>query len=418
MGHPTEISQPDPAATASSMTRLRSKQTVLHLIERLAVGGAEKLLVQLAVQLQQGHYTPIVCCLLDGPLRRELEAGGVRVVILNTSRRSIVFLPLFLWDITAAIIDLVVLARREGIDIIHAHLPDCAILGGIVGKLSGARVVATYHGLGILPSNRNRLDPRNLLRLMFYRLAARLCDRSIAVSEPVSQMLRDVLRTEPRRIAVIANGADVAEYEEPADLNAVLRRLGLSSTNAIVTCVGRLVHNKGHKFLIQSMRDVVRSHPHAILILVGDGPAKGELTRLVFDLQLEGHVRILGERSDVRELLAISHVFVLPSFAEGISIALLEAMAAGMPVVATAVPGNEEVVVDKETGLLVPARDSTRLASALCDVLADPGRAKRMGALGKLRVKTHFNFEATRRQTEQLYDELIACSKTMETPKL
>jgi glycosyltransferase involved in cell wall biosynthesis len=84
-------------------------------------------------------------------------------------------------------------------------------------------------------------------------------------------------------------------------------------------------------------------------------------------------------------------------------------MAAGMPVVATAVPGNEEVVIDKETGLLVPARDSARLASALCDVLADPGQAKRMGALGKLRVKSHFNFEETRRQTEQLYDEVMAC---------
>ena len=394
------------------------KPTVLHLIERLAVGGAEKLVARLVVQLQRGKYNPIVCCLLDGPLRREIEAGGVRVLTLNNSRRGIIFLPLFFWDIATALIKLLLLVRREKIHIIHAHLPDCAILGGIVGKLSGAKVVATYHGLGILPSNRNQLDPRNLLRLMFYRLAARMCDRSIAVSEPVSVMLRDVVRTEPRRIAVIANGADVAEYEKPVDHNAVRRQLELSSTNAIVICVGRLVHNKGHRFLIQSMRDVVRSHPHATLLLVGDGPAKSELTRLVFDLKLEVHVRILGERSDVRELLAISHVFVLPSFAEGISIALLEAMAAGMPVVATAVAGNEEVVIDKETGLLVPARDSTRLARALCDVLADPGRAKRMGALGKLRVKSHFNFEATRRQTEQLYDELLACSKTMETPKL
>ena len=386
------------------------KPTVLHLIERLAVGGAEKLLARLVVQLQRGKYNPIVCCLLDGPLRREIEAGGVRVLTLNNSRHSIIYLPLFFWDIAAALIKLILLVRRERIHIIHAHLPDCAILGGIVGKLSGARVVATYHGLGILPSNRNQLDPRNLLRLMFYRLAARLCDRSIAVSEPVSQMLRDVVRTEPGRITVIANGADVAEYEKPVDRNAVLRQLGLSSTNAIVTCVGRLVHNKGQKFLIQSMCDVVRSHPNAILLLVGGGPAKGELTRLVFDLQLDAHVRILGERSDVRELLAISHVFVLPSFAEGISFALLEAMAAGKPVVATAVPGNEDVVVDKETGLLVPAGDSTRLGTALCDVLADPSRAKRMGALGKSRVKSHFNFEAARRQTEQLYDEVMACN--------
>ncbi len=368
------------------------------------------LVARLVVQLQRGKYHPIVCCLLDGPLRREIEAGGVRVLTLDISRRSVIFLPLFFWDIASAIIRLILLVRRENIRIIHAHLPDCGILGGIVGKLSGARVVTTYHGLGILPSHRRRLDPRNRLRLIFYRLAAKLSDRAIAVSCPVSEMLRQVVGMEPRKIAVIVNGADVAEYEQPVDQHTILRELRPSSTNAIVICVGRLVHNKGHKFLIHSMRDVARSHPDVTLLIVGDGPAKDELIRLVYELQLDRHVRILGERSDVRELLAISQVFVLPSFAEGISMALLEAMAAGKPVVATAVPGNEDVVIDQETGLLVPPRDSRLMASALCAVLADPSRAKRMGALGKLRVKSQFNFAATRRQTEQLYDDLIACS--------
>jgi glycosyltransferase involved in cell wall biosynthesis len=399
------------------MNRIIEKRTVLHLIERLAVGGAEKLVARLVVQSARGKYKVIVCCLLDGPLRREIEAGGVRVLALNKSRRSIVFLPLFFWDIAIALIKLIALVRREKIHIIHAHLPDCAILAGIAGKLSGARVVATYHGLGILPSRRNRLDPRNGLRLLFYRLAARLSDRCIAVSEPVSEMLRNVVRADPRRIAVIANGADVAEYEKPVDQRAVLRQLGLSSTDVIVTCVGRLVHNKGHKFLIQSMGDVVRRHPQAILLVVGDGPARAELARLVCDLQLDAHVRILGERSDVRELLAISQVFVLPSFAEGISIALLEAMAAGKPVVATAVPGIEDVVIDQETGLLVPARDAARLAGALCEVLSDPRWAQRMGALGKLRVRSHFSFAAMRRQTEQVYDQLVPSPETMEAPR-
>ena len=127
--------------------RVIGKPTVLHLIERLAIGGAEKLVVRLVVQLQRGNHDPIVCCLVDGPLRREIEAGGVRVRTLGTSRRSISFLPLFLWDIATALIKLMLLVRKEKIHIIHAHLPDCAILGGIVGKLSGARVVATFHGL-------------------------------------------------------------------------------------------------------------------------------------------------------------------------------------------------------------------------------------------------------------------------------
>jgi len=386
---------------------LMHKRTVLHLIERLAVGGAEKLVARLVIQLRRGKYDPLVSCLSDGPLKAEMEAGGVRVLTLNISRRSILFLPLFIMDIAAAITKLIVVVRREKVAVIHAHLPDCAILAGLVGKMTGAKVVVSYHGLGIMPKSRRRFDPRNRLRMIFYRLTMKLSHRSIAVSQPVGEMLRNVVKVGAEKIVVIPNGVDVSEYESPSDRTRVLSRLGLVARDMIVTSVGRLVYNKGHEFLIRGLKAVTQSYPSTRLLLVGDGPERGELTSLVTELGLERHVSLLGERNDIPQILAISHVFALPSLWEGLSVALLEAMAAGKPVVATAVEGNVAVVVDKQTGLLVPAKDSEALALAICRLLGDPGLAQKMGDAGRARVKKYYSLHESLRRTERLYDELV-----------
>ena len=141
----------------------------------------------------------------------------------------------------------------------------------------------------------------------------------------------------------------------------------------------------------------------------GGRALEGALTKLVSELGLDQHVRFLPDCPDTREILAITTAFVLPSLGEGISVALLEAMAAGKPVIATAVPGNTDVVVPGVTGLLVPAQDASALAQAICELLADPCGARRMGAAGKVRVKNHFSFDNTRRRIEGLYDEVMAC---------
>ncbi|MBI4524219.1 MAG: glycosyltransferase [Deltaproteobacteria bacterium] len=383
------------------------KPTVLHLIETLTIGGAERLLSRLVLHLREGEYDPVVCSLSDGPLRAELEGRGVPVLTFHIARRSVILLPLFLKDVIKTVIRLIILIRRRKIDIIHAHLPDCAILAGIVGKLSGTAVVATYHGLGIFPSGRNKFDPRNVLRAVFYRLAGKLADRSIAVSDSVRDLLRDSFRIHSSKIVVIYNGAEVSEYERPVDSESVLSEWGLRQDDKIVTCIGRLVWNKGHEVLIRAGQEVVGHYPSARILIVGDGPGRENLRGLVSQLGLGRHVLFLGERSDIPEILAVTQVFVLPSFAEGISMALLEAMAAGKPAVVTAVPGNRDVVVDQETGILVPVQDSSALAEAICNLLADSSLAEKMGALGRLRIKARFDFEKTWRSTERVYDELM-----------
>ncbi len=387
--------------------KVMTKPTVVHLIEDLTVGGAPKLTCTLVSHLREGRYDPLVCCLTAGPVKAEIEDRGVQVITLNTSRRSIVLFPLFIKDIVKTITALILLTRKRNVEIIQAHCPDPVILAGIIGKLSGVGVVATYHGLKMFPFDRKQGDPRNLLRRFFYRFAGKSVNRSIAVSEPIRDMLCRTMQVKKDKIVVINNGIDAEEYEITVDSRAVIAELGLDFNSIVITCIGRLVSNKGHKYLIMAAQGVIRYYPNAKFLLVGNGPTFAELTDLVSQLSLEKHVKFLGERSDIPNILAITNVFVLPSFAEGISIALLEAMAAGKPVVATTVPGNREVVVDKETGLLVPAKDFEALGNAICKLLAYPYMAKRMGAMGKVRVKNHFNVKETIIRIEQIYDEVI-----------
>ncbi len=137
-----------------------SKTTVLQLIERLTIGGAENVVYRLVKHLRQCNYEPLVCCLSAGSLKADIEDQGVHVIVLNIPRPSIIIFPLFVIDMVKVIKLLISLVQGLKVDIIHAHLPNCAILGSIVGKLTRVGVVATYHGLKILPSNRKKSDPR------------------------------------------------------------------------------------------------------------------------------------------------------------------------------------------------------------------------------------------------------------------
>ena len=388
---------------------LMNKVTVLHLIESLAFGGAEVTLSLLVAHLRRGAYDPIVCCLTGGPLKTEIERNGVPVITLNITRRSILLLPMFLLDITRAVIKLCLIVRRRNVAIIHAHLVDCVMLGGIVGKLSGRRVVASFPGPNLLPLDRKAGALRNHLRRFFYRIGAKLVDRFVAVSDEVKATLAEMVGVGAEKITVVHSGVDLSEQDRPIPLESLYGKLGMAPDETIVTCVGRLVPNKGHRYLIEATKEVIRRHPEVRVLLVGAGPSREDLTKLVSELGLDQHVRFLPDCLDTREILAITTAFVLPSLGEGISVALLEAMAAGKPVIATAVPGNTDVVVAGVTGLLVPAQDASALAQAISELLADPCGARRMGAAGRVRVKNHFSFDNTCRRVEGLYDEVMGC---------
>jgi glycosyltransferase involved in cell wall biosynthesis len=382
------------------------RRVVCHLIERLSVGGAEGLVHRLAVRQRAGDYEPMVCCLEGGPLRCHLERDGVKVVCLELSRPSILN-PRFPIFAATALLRMWALVRRHGVAILHAHMPDSIILAAAAGALSGARVVASYHGLGMLPAGRARIDPRNRLRGLLYRAAETLSDRTIAVSSSVRERLCQDFGFSPEATVLILNGVEIDLFEKPRETSALRTELGVAPGEPVITCIARLVPNKGQRFLIEAMSAVVKEHPHALLLLVGDGRSAGDLRSLVARLGLARRVRFTGVRTDAPDILALSDTFVLPSLAEGIPLALIEAMASGKPVVASDVPGCREVVLDRRFGWLVPARDPAALAEAILALLGAPEAAREMGERARERAREQFNVGRTCFETERLYDAVL-----------
>jgi glycosyltransferase involved in cell wall biosynthesis len=189
---------------------------------------------------------------------------------------------------------------------------------------------------------------------------------------------------------------------------AARRLLGLDADQLVAMSVGRLVTMKGHRYLIDSVPALLDRFPGLVVLIIGDGHLNAQLTKQVAGLGLSRHVRLLGHRADARALLDAADLFVLPSLHEGMPLAALEAMEASLPVVATRVIGNEEVVMDEETGLLVPAQDAPALSRALATLLGDPLLRARLGEAGRRRYLAGFTREQMADGTLAVYSRVMA----------
>jgi glycosyltransferase involved in cell wall biosynthesis len=256
-------------------------------------------------------------------------------------------------------------------------------------------IVATSHLYVPVPGTRfGRLKQR---------VQAAMIDRYLAVSSEVKERLCKDLRIPDLKVRVVHNGIRLTPFNGPA--NAALRNtLTDGRDRPLVFTPARLHAQKGHAYLLQAATLV----PDAIFVLAGDGPERKPLEELCLRLGLEARVRFLGHREDIPQLLATCDLFVLPSLYEGLPVSVLEAMASGKPVVATAVGGTDEVVVHGSTGMLVPPMNVTALAAAIGAILSDQTLAARFGEAGRKRVKQTFSAEAMVRGVSEVYDELIA----------
>jgi glycosyltransferase involved in cell wall biosynthesis len=227
-------------------------------------------------------------------------------------------------------------------------------------------------------------------------------DQYTAVSAAVGQQLSEDFQVPARKIRVIHNGIPCDAYERPAD--GSLRKMLTRGTDCpVVLTAARLDRQKGHRFLLEAACQV----PEAIFVLAGSGPERPVLEALARKLGVDDRVLFLGQRADIPALLASCDLFVLPSLYEGFPLSILEAMAAGRAVVATAVGGTPEAITDGESGLLTPPGDSAALAKAIREVLSDPSLAGKMGATGKARVRQQFSVGAMAQQVSQVYEHLL-----------
>jgi glycosyltransferase involved in cell wall biosynthesis len=291
-------------------------------------------------------------------------------------------------------------ARARGADLLHGHGLRFAPLWAAASLAARRPLVVTLHNL--VPPDLP-LAARAALR------AALLCARQIiAVSAAVARSARTVAPA--GRVAVVRSGVDVAAFAPgtPDERAAARAALGLAGCQPAVLCVARLSPEKNVGGFLEAAAIAARRAPGARFLVAGGGPLGPTLRYQIECLDLSGQARLLGRRDDVPRLLAAVDVLCLPSREEGLGLAVLEAMAAGLPVVATNVGGVPEVVAAGETGLLVPPGDPAALAAALAALLTAPDRARAMGAAGRARAAERFTLRHMVAATHAVYARALA----------
>jgi sugar transferase (PEP-CTERM/EpsH1 system associated) len=360
--------------------------SVFYVIWSLQMGGAERVVAELARGLDRARFRPVVCCLnFKGHLAAEVEGQGVPVHALGKKPRL---------DL-GALVRLARLMRRERADVVHTHLWTSSFWGRLAAVMARVPVrIVTEHNIDTW---------RRAWHLAADRGLARVTDHFLFVSREVEAFYRERLHLDPARGQVVLNGVDLSRFDAVVDARAVRERMGLKSAGIVAGVVGRLDERKGHRYFLEAMAALAGQQLGVRGLVVGEGRERADIEARQAALGLGERVRILGYWPDLAEALAAIDVFVLPSLMEGHPLAVLEAMAAGKPVVATRVGGNPAAVEDGVTGLLVPPRDPGALARAITTIARDPERARRMGREGRRRVEERFSLEAARRANEEVY---------------
>jgi len=355
---------------------------IAHLGTQSGWRGGEQQQAWLAAGLQErGHSCLMICNsrgeMLDRAPELGLEACGVRVrgEVGVTSVAG-----------TAAAL------RRFRPDVIHLHDAHAVLIGSLAAKLARTPAVIASR----------RVDFRINSRWKY----TWAIDRIIAISSAIRSVLVDCGIPE-ERISVVHSGIDLARFSEMPSREEARSRLDLGDDRPVLGSVAALTDHKGHRFLLEAWSRVLADHPRAVLLLAGTGELEKQLRQQAAGLPAPGSVRFLGFQADVPGLLAALDLFVLSSHLEGLCTSLMDAMAAGLPVVATAAGGIPEVVEDGSTGVLVPPRDPAALAGAILDLLADPGRRERLGGAGRESVR-RFDRTRTVEGTLAVYSEVLA----------
>ncbi|HHS14110.1 MAG TPA: glycosyltransferase [bacterium] len=361
---------------------------VMQIVDGFGGGGAERKLLELIRETDRSCFETVICSLgLLDTIRCEFDALNVKIVILKM-RHKYDRLPL---------LQLYRLIRRERIDVIMTTLFWSDIMAGYVGKLAGAKAVFFWETIS---------TPEWLAwpRLLAYRIAVRFIDCVISVSHSTARFLVEKRRVPRSKVKVIQYGVDLRQFY-PTDGMDVRRELGINKDQPVIGMVGLFRPQKGHAYLIQAARELVCHMPGLKIILVGSGPMQKQVQEKIDRAGLNNTFILTGKREDVNRYLGAFDIFTLPSLFEGLPNVILEAMAASKPVVATWVDGSKELVVDKETGLLVAPRDIDGLTMALLDLLKNPEKARRMGRNGRRRVEERFSLRLQMERFQSLYKE-------------
>jgi len=367
----------------------------MQVISDLPVGGVERLMLDVLPRLLDRYDIQVCCIRARGALAPEFERAGIPVAVKYFRSR---WDPLGLYSLASYI-------RQQRIDIVHTQMYTSNVSGVVAARLARVPAVVSEVHVDHWSGWRQRWMDEALDRFR---------DRMVVVSKTVRDGYVKATRMDPQKCMVIYNGIDLGQFTKPiAKAKAkARRRWGIKDEEKAVGMIARLVPHKDHTCLIRAAKLVLEKLPQTKFFAVGKEEVSGLLNQLqgqVAELGLEGKFIFTGLVSEEEklQLLAAWDLFVLPSRREGFGIVLVEAMACGLPVVATPVGGVPEVIADGETGFLFPIGDHKALAEAVFKILTNPELASAMSRASLKRAKL-FSIENTVRQTDQLYRELLA----------
>lgn len=365
--------------------------TILHAIEGGGPGGAETVLFHLASNLDPSRFRSLVLLSSDDWLKRQLVAQNIKTNLVKSK-------AWYDFRVPRAMANLI---RQENVDLIHSHLPDQNFYSCIAARFTARKIVVTYHGIpGLFPKSKLR----GAIKLWTVRNVA---NTFVVVSDFLKRTLEGA-GFPAQKIVRIYNGVNMNCFA-PRGSGRFRQELGLSGNVKLVGMVANLRESKGYEYFVQAARQVADSIPEARFLAVGEkdeGIAK-HLESLVQRLNLSDRFFFLGFRSDVAEILNSLDVFVLSSVSEGLSIATIEAMAAGKPVVVTRSGGPQEIVEDGRTGMLVPPADAQALGSSICELLSNPVLAAMLSRNARSEVENKFSLKKMVNEYESLYERCL-----------
>lgn len=327
---------------------------ILHLIETGGPGGAEQMLLRLADEYGRRGFSQLVCLRKEGWLADEVRRRGLPLEIRPLGR-----LPDLKW-----LHELRRVARTYGVMAIHSHEFAMNVRGAVLAKWLGTPSVATVHGKGYYGEK--------WTRRLAYRITSRLT-KLVAVSEDIRNNLITPVGINPHRTSVIPNGVDTERFRFDAEKRQIMRaRLGVRDDQLLLGSVGNYYPVKGHRYLVDAMARLITVNRNVKLVMAGQGPLADELRKRAIEKAVGKHIQIVGYIEDTPGFLSALDIFVMPSLSEGQPLALLEAAANGRCIVATNVGGIPELLVDGETGVIVPPGDADALFNALARLMAEP----------------------------------------------
>jgi glycosyltransferase involved in cell wall biosynthesis len=364
------------------------KIKIAHIVYGLKCGGAEKLIWRIASAADRGRYESVVVTLsMGGPLEETMRASGVPVYFMAKRGRydlSVLFrLSRFL--------------RREKIDVAHTHL-----FGGDVW----GRTAAAFAGVPLVVSSLQAVDlwltaPQRALE----RWTARFAHRLIAASDAVKDFYVSVVGIPEEKISVVCNGVDCSGLPAAVDREEKFRELGIPDRASLVTAACRLEAQKDIPTWLRAASRIAREIPGAEFLIAGEGSRRREMEELSLELGISGSVRFLGLRHDVDEIFSVSDLVMFSSRFEGLSLALLEAMASGKAVIATDIAENRAVITQGQNGVLVAPGNPDALAAAAIRLLGDANERRRLGEAALLTVRDRYDVARCVKAILAIYEE-------------